>query len=152
MEINEKYFKWMTLHEQVHHKRDHAMKFSLSWDASLSQQPMIMCFQFELLLTKASVSTPLVRLQFLILNNAFIVYGWMKAFEHYGKSVLMMKINLFYLLNKDVKITVFTTFRNTEEIQMQDIFKLDVANQPVLCSLSIGDFCQTVLLPWWCPQ
>ena len=60
----------------------------------------------------------------------------------------MMKINLFYLLNKDVKITVFTTFRNTEEIQMQDIFKLDVANQPVLCSLSIGDFCQTVLLPW----
>ena len=142
MEINEKYFKWVALHEQVHHNRDHAMKFSLSWDASLSQQPVIIRFQFELLSTKASVSTPLVRLQLMILNHAFIVYGWMKAFEHYGKSVLMMKINLFYLLNKDVKITIFTTFRNAEEIQMEDIFKLDAANQPVLCSLSIGDFCQ----------
>ena len=66
----------------------------------------------------------------------------MKVFEHYWKSVLMMKINLFYLLNKDVKIITFTTFRNTEEIHMEDIFKLDAANQPVICSLFIGDFCQ----------
>ena len=44
MEMNEKHFKWVALHEQVHHKRDHAMKFSLSWDTSLSQQTMIMCF------------------------------------------------------------------------------------------------------------
>ena len=43
MEINEKHFKWVALHEQGHHKRDHAMKFSLSWDTSLSQQTM-MCF------------------------------------------------------------------------------------------------------------
>ena len=25
---------------------------------------------------------------------------------------------------------------------MEDIFKLDAANQPVICSLFIGDFCQ----------
>ena len=66
----------------------------------------------------------------------------MIAFEHYGKSVLMMKINLFYLLSKNAKITIFTPFGNTEEIQIEDIIKLGTSNKPVLFSLYIGDFFQ----------
>ena len=58
-----------------------------------------------------------------------------------GSRYLMMKINLFYFLSKNAKITIFTPFGNTEEIQIEDIIKLGTSNKPVLCSLYIGDFC-----------
>ena len=49
---------------------------------------------------------------------------------------------MLYLLSKNAKITIFTPFGNTEEIQIEDIIKLGTSNKPVLCSLYIGDFCQ----------
>ena len=49
---------------------------------------------------------------------------------------------MLYLLSKNAKITIFTPFGNTEEIQIEDIIKLGTSNKPVLFSLYIGDFFQ----------
>lgn len=75
-----------------------------------------------------------------MLKNALIIYGWKVAFWYFRKQVLMM--SYFISFNKYAKITIFTFFVNTGDIQTENIVKQGRCNGPVLCSLSNGDFCK----------
>ena len=54
---------------------------------------------------------------------------------------------LIYKLNKEAKITVFTTYGPTEEFSIMDLVKQGTCNGPILCSLSTGEYCKAKQSP-----